>query len=466
MKYFKLVLLTLLVFSFSCKVDPTSKSSKNNTVEKDRNIYALPDWAKDATIYEVNLRQYTEEGTFNSFVSHLPRLKGMGVDILWFMPIYPISETKRKGTLGSYYAVSDYKDVNPEHGTKEDFKAMVKAIHDHDMHIIIDFVPNHTGWDSPWIKDNPEWFTQDENGNIIDPIEPRTGESWGWTDVADLNYDNMDMRKEMISSFVYWIEEMDVDGFRQDVAHNVPQDFWDTASAELLKIKPLFLLAESEVVSHRNSKAFHSTYGWSFHHILSDIAKGDKNASDIIEWYKQDSVKFKNGFHMHFTSNHDENTGAGTVFDRLGDAHKALAVITCTFQGMPLIYGGQEEPLRKRLKFFEKDNIGFDQYAYSEFYKRLFLLKHSSKALLNGKYGDETPDFFTNNEQVLYFKREKAGDAVTVIVNLGKEAENIKLQEDLKGKEIFDNSKFDLKKGVVITLEPYEYKVVSLYNNI
>jgi glycosidase len=271
------------------------------------------------------------------------------------------------------------------------------------------------------------------------------------------------MRKEMISSFKFWVEEMDIDGFRQDVAHNVPQDFWDSASAELLKIKPLFLLAESEVESHRNSKAFHTTYGWSFHHILNDIAKGEKNASDIVTWYKQDSAKFTNGFHMHFTSNHDENTWAGTVFDRMGAAHKALAVITATLQGMPLIYGGQEEPLRKRLKFFEKDNIGFEKYEYSEFYKRLFTLKHTNKALFNGKYGDESPEFFANNDEVLYFKREKAGDELTVIVNLSKEPQNLKLQEDLTGKELYDNTDLALKKGIVMSLQPYEYRVVTSF---
>jgi glycosidase len=456
-----ILFLLFIILIFSCKQD----TSRTKEVKKEeiRDIYDLPEWAKDATIYEVNLRQYTEEGTFDSFVSHLPRLKAMGVDILWFMPIYPISKTKRKGSLGSYYAVSDYKGVNPEHGTPEDFKTMVKAIHDQDMHIILDFVPNHTGWDNPWIKEHPEWYTQDRDGNVIDPIDPGTGESWGWTDVADLNYDNQEMRKEMISSFKFWVEEMDIDGFRQDVAHNVPQDFWDSASAELLKIKPLFLLAESEVESHRNSKAFHTTYGWSFHHILNDIAKGEKNASDIVTWYKQDSAKFTNGFHMHFTSNHDENTWAGTVFDRMGAAHKALAVITATLQGMPLIYGGQEEPLRKRLKFFEKDNIGFEKYEYSEFYKRLFTLKHSNKALFNGKYGDESPEFFANNDEVLYFKREKAGDELTVIVNLSKEPQNLKLQEDLTGKELYDNTDLALKKGIVMSLQPYEYRVVTSF---
>ena len=456
-----ILFLLFIILIFSCKQD----TSRTKEVKKEeiRDIYDLPEWAKDATIYEVNLRQYTEEGTFDSFVSHLPRLKAMGVDILWFMPIYPISKTKRKGSLGSYYAVSDYKGVNPEHGTPEDFKTMVKAIHDQDMHIILDFVPNHTGWDNPWIKEHPEWYTQDRDGNVIDPIDPGTGESWGWTDVADLNYDNQEMRKEMISSFKFWVEEMDIDGFRQDVAHNVPQDFWDSASAELLKIKPLFLLAESEVESHRNSKAFHTTYGWSFHHILNDIAKGEKNASDIVTWYKQDSAKFTNGFHMHFTSNHDENTWAGTVFDRMGAAHKALAVITATLQGMPLIYGGQEEPLRKRLKFFEKDNIGFEKYEYSEFYKRLFTLKHTNKALFNGKYGDESPEFFANNDEVLYFKREKAGDELTVIVNLSKEPQNLKLQEDLTGKELYDNTDLALKKGIVMSLQPYEYRVVTSF---
>jgi len=460
MKY-TISLLSFLLLLFSCKPATPSKTPSTEQTTKKNDLKALPEWAKNANVYEVNLRQYTEEGTFTSFVSHLPRLKRMGVDILWFMPIYPISEKNRKGTLGSYYAVKDYAKVNPEHGGIKEFKWMVDKIHAMDMYIILDFVPNHTGWDSDWIKNNPEWYTQNADGNVIDPIDPNTGKSWGWTDVADLNYDNSEMRAEMIKDMNFWVEEMDVDGFRMDVAHNVPQDFWDQASATLQKSKNIFLLAESEVESHRNSKAFHSTYGWSFHHLMNEIAKGEKGAEEVEKWILQDAAKFDKGFHIHFTSNHDENTWAGTVFDRMGDAHKPLAVLSATVQGMPLIYGGQEEPLRHRLEFFEKDNIDFKNFAYGDFYSKLLSLKHRNKALWNGDFGDTSPEFHTLDKDVIAFERKKEGDQVFVIINLSKKEKALSFPGHFTGTEIFSERAVHLHAGDKIDIEAYGFKVFS-----
>jgi len=455
-----LLILSLFLCFTACKQE-TNKSNSTSESKSQSGTKALPEWAKDATIYEVNLRQYTKEGTFTSFVSHLPRLKRMGVDILWFMPIYPISEKNRKGSLGSYYAVSDYAKINPEHGSAKEFKWMVEKIHAMDMHIILDFVPNHTGWDSDWIAKNPDWFTQDKDGNVIDPIDPGTGKSWGWTDVADLNYDNKEMRAEMIRDMNYWVNDMDIDGFRMDVAHNVPQDFWDEASTVLQKTKNIFMLAESEVESHRNSEAFHTTYGWSFHHLLNEIGKGEKKASEIEKWITEDAKKFNHGFHMHFTSNHDENTWAGTVFDRMGDAHKPLAVLCATIQGMPLLYGGQEEPLKHRLKFFEKDDIAFKDFAYGKFYRKLFDLKHKNKALWNGEYGDTNPKFYELDEDVVAFEREKDGDRVFAIINLSKEEKSLPFPVHFTGKEIFSDMGAHLHNGDKVDLPAYGFKVYS-----
>jgi len=422
---------------------------------------SLPDWAKNATIYEVNMRQFTKEGTFQSFIPHIDRLKKMGVDILWFMPIYPISETKRKGGLGSPYAVSDYKNTNPEFGSLEDFDKMVAAIHKAGMKIILDWVPNHTGWDNPWITAHPDWYTQDSLGNIIDPIDYNTGESWGWTDVADLNFDKKEMRQEMIKSLLFWIEKHNIDGYRMDVAHGVPDLFWSEVSDALFAKKHVFMLSEGETHSHRNLGNFHMDYGWSFHHLLNEIAKGEKNVEDLREWYVQDQKNYQSGFHMHFTSNHDENTWAGTVFDRMGEAHKPLAVVSQTFEGMPLIYGGQEEPLKKRLKFFEKDEIGFNDYAYQEFYTKLNALKHKNKALWNGKYGG-APTFISNSKDIMAFQREKDGDSVAIFINLSdKKAEAI-IDKDIKGLKNIDTGKsIDFKKGDSIKLEPWAYVVAS-----
>ncbi|MEO0473195.1 MAG: alpha-amylase family glycosyl hydrolase, partial [Bacteroidota bacterium] len=302
-----------------------------------------PKWEKNATIYEVNLRHYTPEGTFASFEAHIPRLKKMGIDVLWFMPIHPVSVKNRKGELGSPYAVADYKDTNPDYGSMEDFKHMLKAIHDAGMYCIIDWVPNHTGWDNPWITEHPDWYTQDEDGNIIDPIDYNTGESWGWTDVADLNYDNAEMRLAMIDAMTFWIKDVGIDGFRVDVAHGVPVDFWAQCADALYKVKPVFMLAEAEVPAIVNNGAYIVDYGWEMHHLLNEIAKTQganrkdgqklvqgnlvegsgevadpKNALDIDKMLAKKAGEYQKGYQMQFTSNHDENSWSGTEFDLAG----------------------------------------------------------------------------------------------------------------------------------------------------
>ncbi len=425
----------------------------------------VPDWAKNAVIYEVNLRQYTPEGTIAAFRHHLPRLRDLGVDILWFMPIHPISQTKRKGTLGSYYAVADYKAVNPEHGTLEEFKALVQEIHDLGMKVILDWVPNHTGWDHPWISQHPDWYTQDENGNILDPVNPETGESWGWTDVADLNYDVPEMRLAMIEAMKFWVTECDVDGFRCDVAHGVPADFWVQATDSLYALEPLFMLAEAEVPELRNNGSFVMDYGWSFHHLMNEIARGEKNALDIERWLQEDRKKYTQGYHMHFTSNHDENSWAGTEFERLGEGHKAFAVLAATFDGMPLIYSGQEAAFNRRLAFFEKDSIDWGDFPYTDFYRTLFELKHRNQALWNGKDGGELQRIPTGaDDKVFAFLREKNGDRLVVVINLSPDTQTITLQGSAYTGEytnVFARGTTTLLEDMMMTLDGWEYAVFS-----
>ncbi len=451
-----LILLLPVLFVLSCK------STVSDVVTSDQlTITDFPDWAKSATIYEVNMRQFTDEGTFEAFSTHLLRIKDMGIDIIWLMPIHPISKEKRKGELGSPYAVADYKAVNPEYGSLQDFDAMVKKIHDLGMKVIIDWVPNHTGWDNPWITANPDWYTQNDKGEIIDPIDYNTGESWGWTDVADLNYDSQEMRNEMIETLKYWIHERGIDGFRMDVAHGVPDDFWMECNEALKKEGDIFLLAEGEVPKQRNAGGFHADYGWTFHHLLNDIAKGKHDVDDIWKYFEEDTDKFNKGFHMNFTSNHDENTWAGTVFDRMGDAHKALAVVTSTFDGMPLIYGGQEEPMKKRLEFFKKDTIGFKDYAYQDFYTSLMNLKKDNEALWNGEFGAR-PESICNSNSVLGFKRTMGDNEVKVFINLSAEAQKVTSEVDL----ITDKLKIESEEEVTfegneLSMAPWSYIVFA-----
>ena len=456
---YSMLILVLLIGSCKNKGQQPTIQDSGESVEMQGHY---PMWSKNANMYEVNIRQFTPEGTFQAFEQHIPRLKEMGVDILWLMPIYPISNTKKKGSLGSYYAISDYTKVNPEFGTLEEFKSLVKTVHESDMKIILDFVPNHTGWDHVWLTEHPDYYTKDEEGNVVDPIDPSTGESWGWTDVADLNFDNADMRINMISDMTYWLEEEGIDGFRMDVAHGVPVEFWDQVSTALTSVKPdVFMLGESQVSDLRNKKYFQCDYGWSFHHLLNEIAHGDKGPKDVEDWLINNRKEYSTGWHIQFTSNHDENSWAGSTKERMGDAHDALAALAYTIEGMPLIYGGQEEPLERRLEFFEKDDIGFKNYAKAEWYTKMLQLKHDNEALWNGEFGGDT-EFIHVDDQVLVFVREKNDDKVFCMLNLSNSPAKYEMQDDLIDyKDAFTDQPVQLVKGGTVDLAKWDYKVFS-----
>ena len=466
--------LFILSLFISCSEKQVVNEQTQATAVVDHTL--MPDWAADANIYEVNTRHYTPEGTFSAFEKHLGRLQEMGVEILWFMPIHPISVEKRKATgdlmvadvdeknaldkyLGSPYAVADFKGVNPDFGSDEEFQHLVDAIHNAGMKIIIDWVPNHTGWDNPWITDHPEWYTKNDKGEIIDPIDYNTGESWGWTDVADLDYSKADMRVAMLDAMQYWVTAFDIDGFRVDVAHGIDQSFWDEMKATIHQQKHLFMLAEAEVPSHRNTGAFHMNYGWSFHHLLNEIAKGEKDVTALQSWITNEKPKYEKGIFMNFTSNHDENSWSGTEFDRMGEAHKAMAVLVSTYEGMPLIYSGQEEPMKKRLAFFTKDNIGFENYAYADFYKTLNLLKKNNTALHNGHFGGKANILF-KNPNVFAFHREKQDHHVVCYINLSPAAVVFHAGIDAAGlTEVFSKEEVSLSQETELKIDAWSYLV-------
>lgn len=417
----------------------------------------FPDWSQNAVIYEVNVRQFTPEGTFEAFSKHMPRLKEMGIDILWFMPIYPISEKNRKGTLGSYYAISDYKAINPEFGSLEDFKAVVDQAHNLGMKVILDWVANHTGWDGPWIENHPEWFTQDSLGNIVSPVED-------WSDVADLNYDVPEMRTTMIDALKYWVAEANIDGYRCDMAGMVPVDFWEAARLELDKIKPVFMLAEDEAEPALLHKAFNANYGWELHHIMNKIAKSEAGVADVKTYFdKADSLYPAGSFTMHFTSNHDENSWQGTEYERMGDAVKTMAALSFVIPGMPLIYSGQEAGLKKRLEFFEKDEIDWTNLEMQDFYAKLIQLKKENISLWNGISGGnltilEQPD----SPNLLVLIREKDGNKVLAFFNLSDQPIATSVSDDaLKGryKDAFTGQSQKLKQKTTVELGAWEYKI-------
>jgi len=380
-----------------------------------------PNWVKDAVMYEVNIRQFSTEGTFNAFATHLPRLKELGVEILWLMPVHPIGMVNRKGELGSYYSVSDYKDVNPEFGTMNDFKAMVKEAHNLNMKVIIDWVPNHSSWDNALVTEHPEWYAKDSTGNMYSP--------WDWTDVVQFDYSQRGLRNYMIEAFKFWLTETSIDGFRMDVAHQVPIDFWNEIRQPLLSINPdLILLAEAENPK-LHTKAFDMTYAWEFHHIMNDVAQGKQNVSDILRYFEKHNKEYNpNDIQMYFTSNHDENSWNGTVWERMGDAAEVMAVLSYTVPGMPLIYNGQESGLAHRLAFFVKDSIPWKDHFLNALYTNLNSLKRDNPALWNPGFGGNMKIINNNQpEKVLSFMRTKGDNEILVILNLCAETLDVEL---------------------------------------
>jgi len=417
-----------------------------------------PEWSKNASIYEVNIRQYTPEGTFKAFEEHLPRLKKMGVGILWLMPIHPIGEKNRKGTLGSYYAVRDFRAVNPEFGNMKDFESLVKKIHDLDMYLIIDWVANHTAWDHVWAATHPEFYAKDSLGNFYHEAD--------WTDVIKLDYQNTELRKQMLDAMVFWVKEKNIDGYRCDVAAIVPTDFWSTVRDTLDKIKPVFMLAEAwEPYLHE--KAFDMTYAWQFKDLLNDIAQGKKSADDLRKYYEENErVKYHtDAYRMLFTSNHDENSWHGTVFDRLGDAAEIGAVFGGVFRGMPLIYSGQEAGLDKKLEFFEKDTIKWRKHKFEEIYSELLNLKVQNQALWNGNSGGEVVHLKTSGDTAVYsFVREKGEDRILALFNFSSEEQKFTLNDkQIVGEyeNVFSGETVKLKQKANFRLPPWGYLIFA-----
>lgn len=408
MKQLFLILLSILSV-VSCK--DANKQKSKTTTDTTKTTGINDSFLEKAVIYEINIRQYSPEGTFAAFQKDIPKLKEMGVDILWTMPIHPIGKEKRKGGLGSYYSIQDYRAINPEFGTLADFRALVDKAHAEGMYVIMDWVANHTAWDHDWMQNHPDYYAKDSTGQVIAPYD--------WTDVAKLDYNNPKLREAMIADMQYWVSEVGVDGFRCDVAGEVPTDFWETASDSLHKIKPVFMLAEAEKAELLH-KAFDMQYGWELHHIMNKVAQGTMDVSHIDAYMqKADSVLQKDDISMLFTSNHDENSWNGTVKERMGDAAEVMAALSYTLPGMPLIYNGQEYDLDKRLAFFEKDSLPKTKGFFYDYYTKLNALKKKSDALDGGKEAATYHRIPTEKDtQVLAFKREKNGQSIVFIANL------------------------------------------------
>lgn len=370
-------------------------------------------WLDTCVLYEVNIRQYTEEGTFKAFEAHLERLKNMGINTLWLMPIHPISETERKGTLGSYYAVDDYMAVNPEFGTMEDFQHLVDTAHDMGFKVILDWVANHTGWDNKWVTEHDEWFEHNKNGEITYPYD--------WSDVAELNFDNYRMRAEMIKCMQFWVEEVGIDGFRCDHASGVPATFWNAAVYKLKSINSeILMLAEVAGTEALTCYAFDSCYNDNLYNqsLMVQAGMGTEalqNALFLDRHYPEGS------FTMNYTDNHDKNSYEGTIYDRFDNAYESMMALSYIAPGMPLVYTANEQGYDHEIEFFEKDTIAWDENPkYEEFITELSKLKVEEKALASTNRTVEIIE--TTNPQFLAFSRSEGDSKVYYVANLYYEA--------------------------------------------
>ncbi len=432
----KQIVFIVSVFSFLLLLTNCSNNHYNESIVKH------PDWIYKSVLYEVNIRQYTPEGTFAAFDNHLTRLSSLGVDILWFMPIYPIGVVDRKGELGSYYSVRDYKGINPEYGTIEDFKNTVKKAHDLGFKVIIDWVANHTSKDHKWIEEHPDWYVKDSLGNLVSPFD--------WSDVAKLNYDNNDMKRAMIEALKFWVVECGIDGYRCDVAEQVPVAFWEEAFSELRSLrKDLFFLAEAENPLYQIN-AFDAYYGWENHRYMNQLAGGETSISEYVDYlHKQDKRFPPSMIPMNFTSNHDENSWNGTEFERMNGAARTFAALTFALPGIPLIYTGQEVGMDHRLEFFVKDTIKWeDNDNFTEFYSSLIKMRDEHPAMYAPKKGAPMKILSNDNgEKVFSFERVLEDDKFTAIFNFSRQELTVTLKDGYL-------------KGTQYRLAPYGYQFI------
>lgn len=418
-----------------------------------------PDWVKNATLYELNVRQFSEEGNFKAIEKQLPRLKKLGIDIIWLMPIHPIGKLHRKGRLGSYYSVKDYYGINPEFGDEADFRNLVNAIHDKGMYVILDWVANHTSWDNDLVEKHPDWYMKSRKG---------TFQSTRWRDYDDIiefDYRNPDLRKYMTDALKFWVAEYNIDGYRCDIASFVPLDFWENARRELDAIKPIFMLAEAEDKElHR--KAFDATYNWNLWNIIHKIATTETSVKLLTEAYIAEHVSIfpKDGMRMNFIDNHDKNSWEGNQYSNFGDALEAAIVFTVLMDGIPLIYNGQEAGLNRSLEFFEKDPIEWRSHKIGTLYSTLLHLKHQNEALWNGNHGGEMVRIMNDRmDQVISFVREKNGDKVLGFINLSRDVIVVQFDTSFDTgfyTNLFTGEKQKVSETFILTMNPWDYVVL------
>ncbi|MBR5852818.1 MAG: alpha amylase C-terminal domain-containing protein [Alistipes sp.] len=425
-------------------------------------MYKNPEWSYSAVLYEMNIRQFTTEGTFRAASERLPFLRSIGVDAIWLMPIYPIGEEDRKGSLGSYYSIRDYKGVNPEFGSEADLRDFITKAHALGIKILFDWVANHTARDARWISERPvDWYERDSEGRAKVP--------WDWSDTAKLNYANREVWRGQIDAMRYWVEQFGIDGFRCDMAMLVPIEFWQEASAELHAIKSdIFMLAEAEE-DNLFEGAFNMSYQWNIHHIMCDIAKGARRVWDMRNAMHAERQRYpREAMRLSFTSNHDENSWSGSEQSRFGRALEVMTAMTFLMPStMPLIYTGQEVGYDHSFAFFDRDPIPEELYKEgyaTELYRRLADLKHSQRALDSGERGGDVIEIENNAKDcMMTFVREVDGSRVVAIVNLSPYTIHADFRTGIyagKYRDAISGERVVLDEHVERDIAPWHYQIL------
>ncbi|UAA40785.1 alpha-glucosidase C-terminal domain-containing protein [Paraneptunicella aestuarii] len=441
-----------------CQSTESYSNSKNDQYSPEPYVKVKhPEWSKNAILYQLNTRQFTEEGTFVAAAAQLPRLKELGIDIIWLMPVNPIGELNRKGTLGSPYSVKDYYGVNPEFGSLDDLKFFVNQAHELGMKVILDWVANHTSWDNELRTTNPEWYQRDYKGDF------RPTPWWDWSDIINLDYSQPGIREYMTAAMKYWVQEVGMDGFRCDVAGFVPVDFWNTVRRELDSVKPVFMLAEWES-RDLHAYAFDMTYAWSWSEYMHKIVRGEADMPLLFKYYSWNESAFpREAYRMTHVANHDSNAWEGTMFENYGDALETVIALSVIGEGVPMMYNGQEAGNDRRLKFFEKDPIQWKAHPIGDLYKALFALKHKNTALWNGQYGARMIHVPNDNpKRVLSFVRENEQDKVFAVFNFSDTAREVKFEEKLyhgRYQDAFSGDEVFMSADSSVILPAWEFKV-------
>lgn len=448
-----LLVLLILAAAAACGMPAEESVPEEQTGMPVTDAPDRPAWVDDAVIYELFVRNFTPEGTFQAAAARLPELRALGVTTVWLMPIHPVGEARAKGTLGSPYAVRDYFGVNPRFGTPDDFRAFVEAAHAEGLKVIIDFVANHTAWDNAWVEAHPDWYVKDADGAITHPA------GTDWTDVADLDYDHPEVRAEMQRAMVYWVETFGIDGYRCDVAEMVPADFWAEAIDAVRAVKPVLMLAEGEdPMLHR--VGFDVTYAWRLYGALKEVWNGAPATAFVDVVREQQEAFSPEALRLRFTTNHDETAWDAPpviLFDGPRGA-QAAAVLMTLLPGVPLVYNGQEVGSDVRTPLFEEEPLAWTGgEAMRTFYGDLLALHNEHRALRRGAM-----PFIQASDDVVIYERASGEERFLVVVNVRDRAVEIDVPAPYTAAtltDVWDGAAFE---GGTFALQPYAYRVLRI----